>query len=284
MIKKCDSLVVLAAGMSSRMKKNDPEAQLNSADLQQANNITKSLISIGAKGQVLLDYVLFNAKKAGFKSIYLVTGENNTLFKNHYKNHQLGLDIHFAIQHLPPNRKKPLGTADAIVQMLDQYPKLKNQNFVVCNSDNLYSIKAFKALRNCTKNQALISYERNTLKFSEKRIAKFAVLSIYQNKVRGIVEKPDSKQMASFFDEEGKIRVSMNLFKLSGILIYPFVKNCPLHPIRQEKELPVAINNFLKTHPLSMQAIPLSEHVPDLTSKKDIVTLREQLKDFKMYK
>ncbi len=111
---KCQNLVVLAAGMSSRMKKEDKGVQLSSEDIQQANQRTKSLISIGAKGQVLLDYVLFNAQQAGFKNVYVVTGKDNTLFKEHYKNKKLGLELFFAVQHIPENRMKPLGTADAV--------------------------------------------------------------------------------------------------------------------------------------------------------------------------
>jgi len=278
----CKNLVVLAAGMSSRMKKQDDSVNLNSDDLQQANQRTKSLITIGKKGQVLLDYVLFNAKKSGFKKVYLVTGEDNTLFKTHYKNQKIGLVINFAIQPIPLNRQKPLGTADAVYQLLEQYPTLKKDSFVVCNSDNLYSVKAFKALRQVDDDQALIAYNREALKFTAERIAKFAVIATERSFVRQIIEKPAVNRLEKYKDDKGIIRVSMNLFKLQGDLIYPFVKNCPLHPIRQEKELPVAINNYLKAHPLSIKAIPLSEHVPDLTSKKDIIILREQLKKFKI--
>ena len=38
-------------------------------------------------------------------------------------------------------------------------------------------------------------------------------------------------------NNEEKIRVSMNIFKFSGE-IFKFLENCPLNPIRKEKELP----------------------------------------------
>jgi len=276
MTKKCNNLVVLAAGISSRMKQEDPTVKLNSSAMQQANTLSKSLITIGKKGEVILDFLLNNAQKAGFKNVYLITGNNNAFFKAHFKNKDLQFKLHFAVQTIPSNRVKPLGTADAVYQLLVQYPKLKEDYFVVCNSDNLYSVKAFSALRNCDKNQALISYNREALKFSAERISKFAIIDIKNNYVETIEEKPDTNNLNSYADAEGNIYVSMNLFKLSGKLIYHFVKNCPLHPIRQEKELPVAINNYLKDNPLNFKAIPLSEHVPDLTSKKDILILREE--------
>jgi len=225
---------------------------------------------------------LSNAQQAGFKKVYLVTGKDNELFKEHYKNQTLGLNLFFAVQHIPSKRQKPLGTADAVYQLLEQYPALKKDRFVVCNSDNLYSVSAFKALHTCKESQALISYNREALQFTAERIAQFAVIAIGKKFVKQIIEKPNSNQLEKYKDASGKIRVSMNLFMLSGKLIYPFVKNCPLHPIRQEKELPVAINNFLKSYPLSIRAIPISEHVPDLTSKKDIVILREVLQNIKI--
>jgi len=283
MNKKNDILVILAAGMSSRMKLKDDSIILSDVDLQQANQRTKSLITIGKEGQVLLDYVLFNAKKAGFKKVYLVTGEDYTLFKVHYENRNLGLALNFAIQYIPSNRQKPLGTADAVYQLLEQYSVLKKSSFIVCNSDNLYSVKAFRALRQVDVDQALIAYDREALQFTAKRISKFAVIALEKNYVIQIIEKPEINQLEKYRDDVGKIRVSMNLFKLSGALIYPFVKNCPLHPIRKEKELPVAINNYLKEKPLSIKAILMSEHVPDMTSKKDINVLRKQVKDIEKY-
>ena len=85
MTKKCNNLVVLAAGMSSRMKQQDTAVGLRNDDVQQANKRAKALISVGSHGEVLLDYVLYNAQKAGFKKVYVVTGTDTILFKEHYK-------------------------------------------------------------------------------------------------------------------------------------------------------------------------------------------------------
>ena len=70
----------------------------------------------------------------------------------------------------------------------------------------------------------------------------------------------------------------MNIFKLDGNMIYPYLKNCPTHSTRKEKELPTAILNMAKENAKAVQGIPISEHVPDLTSKEDIVILKEYLK------
>ena len=83
--------------------------------------------------------------------------------------------------------------------------------------------------------------------------------------------------MDVFKDDEGKFRVSMNIFLFDGIMFYPFLKDCEIHPKRNEKELPTAILKMIEEYSDSMQGIPLAEHVPDLTAKTDIHTMKEYL-------
>ena len=85
--------------------------------------------------------------------------------------------------------------------------------------------------------------------------------------------------MSSYKDEVGKYRVSMNIFKFDGNMIFEYLENCPVNEARNEKELPTALLNMIDVHPNSVIGIPLSEHVPDLTSKDDIQILKEYLKN-----
>ena len=71
----------------------------------------------------------------------------------------------------------------------------------------------------------------------------------------------------------------MNAFKFDGSMMYPYLENCPIHPIRNEKELPTAFLNMLKDFPKKAVGIPFSEHVPDLTSKSDIAEVKRYLQD-----
>ncbi len=279
------NLVILAGGASSRMKKPvDPDnSNLTEEEVQQANERSKGLISVGSEGRPLLDYVLFNAKKAGYKKIYIVIGEEGTLFKEFYGNKDRdnnfkGLSISFATQYIPESREKPFGTADALFQTVEQYPELNSQMYTVCNSDNLYSVVAFEALRNTVSPNAFISYDRDALDFPSERIQRFALVKLDEfGYLLDIIEKPSEFETSQYADRYGKLRVSMNIFKLAGSLVYPYLKNCPIHPIRNEKELPTVLLNTLKDHPKTAIGIPLSEHVPDLTAKDDIVVVKEYL-------
>ena len=270
-----DSLIILAAGLSSRMKKSVASNNLSENSIIQANEIEKGLIGIGEKGKPLIHYLLFNAKSAGFKKIYFVIGENSSSFKNYFsKNLYPGLTFYFATQYLEKDRVKPSGTADALFQALFQFKELRSKDFCVCNSDNLYSISAFKKIRLTNAINALISYDKNYLKFSNEKISSFSILQLDdQNFLLDIIEKPNSLQINKFQDHKGITRVSMNLFKFNGMVFYEYLKNCPFNEARNEKELPTAVLNLAKSISKSVLGIPHAEHVPDLTSKKDIEIL-----------
>ncbi|HTG64786.1 MAG TPA: sugar phosphate nucleotidyltransferase [Flavobacterium sp.] len=279
-----DNLIILAGGASSRMKKEAVVENLSEEEIAQANERSKGLIGVGPNGRPLMDYLLLNAKKAGYKNIYIIIGEQGELFKSFYGNKDRnndfhGLNVSFAVQYIPEGRVKPFGTADALFQAVEQFPELNTQFYSVCNSDNLYSAEALYALRETNSPNAFISYDRDAMEFPSERISRFAVAKLNENNcLLDIIEKPEAEVVESFKDAEGKIRVSMNAFKFDGAVLYPYLKNCPVHPERDEKELPTVLLNSLKADGNVALGIPFSEHVPDLTAKEDIVEVKAYLK------
>ncbi|NJB71102.1 glucose-1-phosphate adenylyltransferase [Saonia flava] len=280
-----NNLIILAGGASSRMKKEANNPNLSQKDIEQANNKSKGLIGVGEEGLPFLHYLLNNAKKAGYTNIFIIIGENDTHFQEVYGsgikgNEFHGLSISFARQYIPIGRAKPFGTADAVFQTLEQFPELQSQTFTVCNSDNLYSVEALSLLKNTTSTNALLGYDRDTLEYPEERIARFALIKMDDaNYMVDIIEKPTIEEVPKYKDKNGKLRVSMNIFKFSGTMFYPYLKNCPVHPERNEKELPTALLNMIQDHAQSTKIIPIAEHVIDLTSKQDIENVREYLKE-----
>ncbi|KAB5486051.1 MULTISPECIES: sugar phosphate nucleotidyltransferase [Flagellimonas] len=278
------SLVILAGGASSRMKKEAAQQEgLSAEDIKQANERSKGLIGVGQQGRPLLDYVLYNAKKAGYTKIYIVIGENGQLFREFYGSGKSGgvfhgMEIYFATQYVPKDRVKPFGTADALYQTTEQFPELNTRRYSVCNSDNLYSVEAFKALRNTEEPNVFIAYDRDAMEFPEERISRFALVKLNEKGyLMDIMEKPEADQIDAYKDAMGKLRVSMNAFTFDGVKMAPYLKNCPIHPQRNEKELPTALLNMLGAYPETAIGIPLSEHVPDLTAKEDIVDVKNYL-------
>ncbi|MBF7090254.1 NTP transferase domain-containing protein [Flavobacterium sp. ALJ2] len=281
-----DNLIILAGGASSRMKKEVVLNNLTQEEITQANERSKGLIGVGPNGRPLLDYLLLNAKKAGYKNIIIIIGEQGELFKEFYGNQDKnnnfhGLNISFAVQYIPENRVKPFGTADALFQAVEQYSAMNSQSYSVCNSDNLYSTAALLALRETNSPNAFIGYDRDALDFPSERISRFAIAKLDKNNhLLDILEKPTADDLENYKDSEGKLRVSMNAFKFDGAMLYPYLKNCPVHPERDEKELPTVLLNTIKDNLNTALGIPFSEHVPDLTAKEDIAEVKEYLKRY----
>lgn len=72
----------------------------------------------------------------------------------------------------------------------------------------------------------------------------------------------------------------MNIFSLDYDLILPILENLEPNPEREEKELPDAVKTLANKIENSVFAFPLSEHVPDLTSKEDIQQVKEYLEKY----
>ena len=274
-----NSIIIMAAGASSRMKKPVKNVKLSSDQVDAANSKSKVLIEFGIEKKPFISYLISNAVQSGFKNIYIVTSEKADLFRNNSNLKSNEVNIKFSIQYLPNNRIRPLGTADVVLQTLNQFPILKSTSFCVCNGDNLYSIKSLSKIRFSKAENALMSYNRDGLNFSEKRISSFSVIKMNENNfLEYIIEKPKTELINKYLDNSGKVRVNMNLFKFSGAYSFKFFENCPLNDLRDEKEIPDVLKNMILKKPNSVLGIPISDTVLDLTSKKDILEVQKYLK------
>jgi len=274
------SLLIMAAGASSRMKASVAK-DIGTAATEQANNRTKGLIEIGENGKPLLYYLLRNAQEVGYKTIYLITAADASFFRSTMRSLPNLDQLHFVfvIQHIPQGRTKPLGTADAVFQALEQFPVLQKNRFSVCNSDNLYSVNAFRRLSSIEQGSGLIAYDLKSLNFTKEKIAGFALLVFDSDfYLENIVEKPAAADLNKAIDEHGSVYISMNAFTFDGNILYSFLSDCPIHLDRDEKELPTALLHMIQEHPRSVKGIPMQEHVPDLTTKKDLLLLAHYLK------
>ena len=270
-----NTIVVLAAGMSSRMKKS-VDLKIDNKKADEANNKSKSLITFNNKPFIY--FLLKNILDAGFENVIMVVGKDFDDFKKQIDILQLSskLNVKYAVQKIPIDRVKPFGTADAVYQTMEQIDELQTTSFCVCNSDNLYSTSSLKMIRENNYENAVLAYDRDSLDFPKEKVSSFSILMMDQEfNLVNFIEKPTPEQVAKNLDENGKIRVSMNIFKFNGEQAFDFIKNCPINPIRIEKELPSAIVNMISNESLYMRGIPIAEHVPDLTSKADILTIQK---------
>ena len=128
-------LVVLAAGMGSRyggLKQIDP---------------------VGPSGEVIMDYSLYDAKRAGFETVvFIIKHEIEEAFKETVgQRAEKFMEVRYAYQQLddlpegctlPEGREKPLGTGHAILAARD----VLDAPFAVINADDYYGPSAFKTI------------------------------------------------------------------------------------------------------------------------------------------
>jgi NDP-sugar pyrophosphorylase family protein len=278
-----ERLVILAGGISSRMKRAAASTTLDAQHQYEADHLPKSMISIGNSKRPFLDYLLYNARSAGYTDIVIVIGRNDDSIHAYYgplekKNSFHGLSISYAVQSIPEGRTKPLGTADALLQGLLSVPEWSGKYFTVCNSDNLYSVAALSALLNVSENSSMSDYDSEALGIASNRVNQFAVTKKdAEGNLLSIIEKPSESEMKECRNDAGKLGVSMNMFRLPYDKAVSVLREVPLHPVRLEKELPAAVIMMIERYHEKVRAVECAEPVPDLTSKDDIGPVSEML-------
>ena len=132
-------LVVLAAGMGSRyggLKQIDP---------------------VGAKGEAILDYSLYEAHRAGFETAVIIIKEairKDFMDTVGARLKKCPMEIRYAYQELdklpegytvPEGRTKPWGTSHAVLCARNE---IDGAPFAVINADDYYGADAFKVIYN----------------------------------------------------------------------------------------------------------------------------------------
>ena len=128
-------LVIMAAGMGSRyggLKQIDP---------------------VDEQGHIIMDYSIFDAKRAGFeKVVFIIKKENEADFKEAVGNRMAEqMEVAYVYQDLhnipegfevPEGRVKPWGTAHAVLSAIDEI----DGPFAVINADDYYGRDAFQVI------------------------------------------------------------------------------------------------------------------------------------------
>ena len=269
-------LIIMAAGASSRMKASDYSTNLSEDQVSQSNSRAKGFIKINEKNETLIYHIIKNSIAAEIQHFYVILSEDSIEFQNYLKKieKKLSVKIRFAFQDYYGN-SKPMGTADAIYQAMNQFPVLKSSRFIVCNSDNLYSVKAIKTLKLELTHNSMIAYNSECLDFSEEKISSFSILEIKNKFLYKIIEKPTISHIRNITEEKF---VSMNIFSFFGDQVYDYLSNCEVNQHRGEKEIATAIQNMINDRNESIKVFKICEHVPDLTYKNDIDLINNFLK------
>ena len=267
-------LIIMAAGKGSRMKAS---ADVPEWVLEEAASRPKAMIRIGRDRKPLLQHLVERAKEEGLWDICIVVGEHDEITRPHFDALRLdGIDLSFVVQTIPAGRTKPAGTAQAVQLALEAHPDWDGASVTVANGDNLPPFGMFQAM--LAYRACLPAFHRDHLGLPAGRVQAFAVISRNdQGGLARIDEKPDEATIQSAIWLDGTVRVSMNYFRVPYCDLLEAVRTVPEHPMRKEKELPVALSNWSEGHPGDLQVLPMAGAFLDLTHPQDIVKAGERL-------
>lgn len=267
-------LIIMAAGKGSRMKAS---ADVPEWVLEEAASRPKAMIRIGRDRKPLLQHLVERAKEEGLWDICIVVGEHDEITRPHFDALRLdGIDLSFVVQTIPAGRTKPAGTAQAVQLALEAHPNWNGASVTVANGDNLPPFGMFQAM--LAYRACLPAFDRDHLGLPADRVQAFAVISRNdQGGLARIDEKPDEATIQSAIWLDGTVRVSMNYFRVPYCDLLEAVRRVPDHPMRKEKELPVALSNWSEGHPGDLQVLPMAGAFLDLTHPQDIVKASERL-------
>ncbi|MCL2080630.1 MAG: nucleotidyltransferase [Oscillospiraceae bacterium] len=121
------TLVVMAAGLGSRY------------------GGLKQIEPVGANGEILADYAIFDAKRAGFsRAVCVIKPEHEADFRELFERVDFPIDYAYQVNDHdpPPERTKPWGTGHAILCCRG----VVNEPFCVINADDFYGLEAYEAI------------------------------------------------------------------------------------------------------------------------------------------
>jgi len=259
-------VVIMAAGKGSRMR---AEAQVPPELLAEAQSRPKAMIRLGRSKLPLLELLLLQAQQEGADVACLVIAQDDTVTAPHFENNPVpGLLLSFVRQSIPEGRSKPLGTAHAVELALLAHPQWEGLSVAVANGDNLPPRGMFRAL--FQNPSAVPAFDPDHLGLPPERVLAFAVFHRDgQGKLTGITEKPSAEELDGARWSDGKVRVSMNYFRLPYTALLEAVRKAPLSPVRDEKELPVAVSQWIASGG-EVRALSMAGQFLDLTHPEDI--------------
>ena len=266
------SLVVMAAGMGSRF------------------GGLKQIEPVGPKGESILDFSVFDAKRAGFDEVVFIIRKD---FEEEFKN-KIGkavekyIDVKYVFQDMnfipdnysvPSNRTKPWGTAHAIYCCKDA---VKNP-FAVINADDYYGINSYKIIyNNLISNDeiCMVGYKLgNTL--TENGTVARGVCETENGYLSKITEH-------TALDKNSGIPldtvVSMNMwgfgpsiFEKIELGFNSFFENMT-NPLKDEYFLPSVVDSLIKTENEQVKVLTTDEKWYGVTYKEDKETVVNALK------
>jgi len=293
---KNPELVIMAAGMGSRY-----------GGLKQIDKIDDA-------GHIIIDYSIFDAIRAGFRTItFIIKKEIEKDFREVMDPHLAGKDIEvkYVFQELdkipqgykiPDGRKKPGGTAHALMCCLDSL----DAPFAVINADDYYGAHAFEKIYEFLKNAkddekyhyAMVGYRIKNTVTEQGTVSRGVCESDSNGMLTSIVErtKVGTKDGRVYYLEDGEeydldpdTLVSMNLWGLTPSYLREVKerfsvfldKNLPINPEKCEFLLPTVISELITEGKADVRVFDNVDKWYGVTYKEDKESVVNALRELK---
>ncbi len=286
-------LVIMAAGMGSRyggLKQIDP---------------------VGSHGELIIDYSIYDALRAGFKKVvFIIKKADELAFKESIGNRIAEVvDVEYAFQELdklpngykvPEDRVKPWGTAHAILCAKE----LINEPFAVINADDYYGPSAFKAIYTFLKSNpadeayhyAMVGYTLSNTLTENGHVAR-GVCSVKDNMLCSITERTHIAKhegITQFLEEDtwtpisDDSIVSMNLWGFMPSFLDEIEKGfttfldqaLATNPLKGEYFLPSVVDGLIHGGKAKATVLHSTDRWYGVTYKEDKPVVVEAIKNF----
>ena len=295
-------LVIMAAGMGSRyggLKQIDP---------------------VDAAGNKILDFSIYDAKRAGFKkAVFIIKKENESLFKecigDAVSRH---MEVEYVFQDIndvpdgfviPEERVKPWGTAHAIFSCRDAV----KEPFAVINADDYYGVEAFQVLYDFLTTHedddkyryAMVGYQLGNTLTENGSVARGCCVTNEEGYLVSITERTKiikTADGAAYTEDDGvtytpisvESPVSMNMWGFTPSIIPElgkaledfFANQVVKNPLKAECYLPIEVDGLLKEDKATVQVLSSKDKWFGVTYKEDkpyVMESIQKLKDAGVY-
>lgn len=241
-------LVVMAAGMGSRyggLKQVDP---------------------VGNHGQLIIDYSIYDAKRAGFETVvFVIKKAIEETFKGAIGNRlSKVMDVKYAYQELddlpegysvPDERVKPWGTCHAILAAR----KVVDGPFAVINADDYYGPEAFKEIYDYllthpdspdTYEFAMVGYLLGNTVTEHGHVARGICVEDENHFLQSVTERTHIEKVgddARFTEDDGKTWTPVSGGTIVSMNLWGFTKS---FLTEAGDRFPAFLDDALKTNPL----------------------------------
>ena len=260
--------VILARGLGTRMRREEPGAALSAEQAAAADAGVKAMMPIG---RPFLHHVLSALADAGITQVCLVVAPDADEIREHFTREArpTRFTIQFAVQD------QPRGTADAL---LAAESFAGGERFLALNADNYYPVESYRALA-ALHGAGVAGFDRHVLvrdgSIDAARIRRYALLrAASDGGLTHIVEKPDEATAAAM---GAHALVSMNLWAFTPE-IFEACRRAPPSS-RGEQELPDAVRIAMSELAVPFRVVPIAAPVLDLASRNDVSSVALALRD-----